>query len=60
MILKKGTIQMNEDRCICCGEVVPEGRMVCWGCEHNIVKVGAILQSYSTAEENEESNDELS
>ena len=23
----------NEDRCICCGEIVPEGRQVCWKCE---------------------------
>lgn len=22
------------DRCVCCGEIVPEGRMVCWACEH--------------------------
>jgi RNA polymerase subunit RPABC4/transcription elongation factor Spt4 len=23
---------MNEDRCICCGEIIPEGRMVCPNC----------------------------
>ena len=22
-----------EDRCICCGEIIPEGRQVCWACE---------------------------
>lgn len=22
------------DRCICCGDVIPEGRTVCWKCEH--------------------------
>ncbi len=22
-----------EDRCVCCGEVIPEGRMVCVKCE---------------------------
>lgn len=22
-----------EDRCICCGAVVPEGRMICQACE---------------------------
>lgn len=22
-----------EDRCVCCGEIVPEGRMVCQQCE---------------------------
>ena len=24
------------ERCICCGEVIPEGRMVCYACEHSI------------------------
>lgn len=23
----------NADRCVCCGEIVPEGRQVCAGCE---------------------------
>lgn len=27
---------MNEDRCICCGETIPEGRQICWSCEHNV------------------------
>ena len=22
-----------EDTCVCCGEYVPEGKMVCWICE---------------------------
>ncbi len=22
-----------EDRCVCCGEIIPEGRMVCMQCE---------------------------
>lgn len=22
------------DTCVCCGAVVPEGRMVCWACEN--------------------------
>ena len=22
----------NEDRCVCCGEIIPEGRMVCPNC----------------------------
>ena len=25
---------MSEDRCIVCGEIIPEGRMICWACEH--------------------------
>lgn len=24
---------MTEDRCVCCGEVVPEGTMICHKCE---------------------------
>lgn len=24
----------SADRCICCGDVIPEGRTVCWKCEH--------------------------
>ena len=23
----------NADRCVCCGEIIPEGRMVCPNCE---------------------------
>ena len=25
-----------EDRCVCCGEIVPEGRMVCYMCQHSL------------------------
>lgn len=24
-----------EERCICCGEIIPEGRQVCINCENN-------------------------
>ena len=27
---------MSEDRCICCGEVITEGRQVCWDCEYGV------------------------
>ena len=27
---------MNENRCVCCGEIIPEGRMVCPACEGKI------------------------
>ena len=31
--LAKGEqMTMNEDRCVCCGAVIPEGRMVCPNC----------------------------
>ena len=29
---------MSEDRCVCCGELVPEGRMVCPACEKRAEK----------------------
>lgn len=25
---------VDADRCVCCGEIVPEGRMVCPQCEY--------------------------
>lgn len=28
---------MAEDRCVCCGEIIPEGRQVCPNCEHKDV-----------------------
>lgn len=27
-----------EDRCICCGEVIPEGRMICPICEVKVLE----------------------
>ena len=27
---------MSEERCVCCGEQIPEGRQVCWACEYGI------------------------
>jgi predicted amidophosphoribosyltransferase len=26
---------MNETYCVCCGANIPEGRMICWDCEHS-------------------------
>lgn len=28
-----------EDRCICCGEIIPEGRMVCYACEQDPMRM---------------------
>jgi predicted amidophosphoribosyltransferase len=36
---------MTENTCVCCGEIIPEGRQVCWNCEHRTTRVGQILQS---------------
>jgi hypothetical protein len=27
------------ERCVCCGEIIPEGRQVCPNCEHHIADV---------------------
>lgn len=27
---------MSVDTCVCCGEMIPEGRQVCWNCENSI------------------------
>lgn len=29
-----------DNRCVCCGEIIPEGRMICWGCEKGHSKKG--------------------
>ena len=26
-----------DNTCVCCGAVIPEGRMVCWACENRQV-----------------------
>lgn len=36
---------MTVDRCVHCGKIIPEGRMICWGCEHGVIKFGDVLQS---------------
>ena len=42
---------MDADRCVCCGEIIPEGRMICQRCERTEMKYGAILQSQKATEE---------
>ena len=27
---------MNNNRCVCCGRIIPEGKMVCFQCELSI------------------------
>lgn len=36
---------MDADRCICCGEVIPEGKMICSKCEQEEIKTGVLLQN---------------
>ena len=42
---------MDANRCVCCGEIIPEGRQICYRCEHYTTKVGAILQSRNATKE---------
>lgn len=38
-------IYRSEDTCICCGEVIPEGRQVCFLCEHGkLIEYGETLR----------------
>jgi predicted nucleic acid-binding Zn ribbon protein len=40
-----------EDRCVCCGEAVPEGRQICGACERAVLKIGKILQNQDATKE---------
>ena len=40
-----------EERCVCCGELIPEGRQICWKCEQAVLKTGKVLQSNRATEE---------
>lgn len=45
----------DADRCVCCGEIVPEGRQVCPQCEIELQSkpdVGAVLGIEEKADEN--------
>lgn len=42
---------MNNNRCIICNEIIPEGRMTCPSCEQVEMKMGLILQSLSATDE---------
>lgn len=49
----------SEDRCVCCGEIIPEGRMVCPKCEKGEVGMqvgmsGKIVHTKSCEDENTE------
>ena len=32
---------MNENRCVCCNKIIPEGRQVCWSCENGNIQYDA-------------------
>lgn len=51
---------MDAERCVSCGRVIPEGRMICPICEQKEMKYGSILQSQNaTAEQVQEVYDGL-
>ena len=37
---------MNDERCVCCGDVIPEGRQTCYKCERvtNMARVGDMIR----------------
>ena len=43
---------MNEDRCVVCGSTIPEGRMLCYGCEYptepsfSVAKITVLLRGF--------------
>lgn len=45
---------MDVDRCICCGEMIPEGKMICPRCEQKEIKTGILLQSINVTKEEAE------
>jgi len=43
------------DRCVCCGEPVPEGRMVCPICEKNVLEDSETIKVHFPKAEKESS-----
>ncbi len=33
-------VESNAEHCVCCGEIIPEGRQVCYKCEKAAIKGG--------------------
>lgn len=40
---------MGENRCVCCGEIIPEGRQVCPSCEAAAKEVTEVGKEDSSA-----------
>ena len=45
---------MNNNRCLYCNTIIPEGMMVCQSCASEQIQIGTILQSYQTINDEEE------
>ena len=42
---------MNNNKCLYCDEIIPEGQKMCLPCERARIKAGMILQSLKATEE---------
>lgn len=43
---------MSVDTCVCCGEIIPEGRQVCWNCEQGVYYTKHVNNTPSEAQIN--------
>lgn len=34
--IMENMIACSEETCVCCGRPIPEGRQICWQCEHEL------------------------
>jgi hypothetical protein len=42
---------MDANRCMYCQEIIPEGKIMCFKCEHQEIKTGMILQNNNATED---------
>ena len=49
-----GGVEMDADKCLCCGTIIPEGRVICPICEYKLNKAALIMQSGNVPEEDVE------
>lgn len=47
------------DNCVCCGEPVPEGRLICWKCEHQYDGIAVKKECEETKERKKENSKPL-
>lgn len=40
-----------EDRCVICNAIVPEGRQICWICEHKIMEGENDIRTFKRAKD---------
>lgn len=47
---------MNENKCAICGEVIPKDWTLCTPCQRREIKIGMIMQSYGTEQDENKEN----